>query len=262
VPTSPNTITTAIVDDVAEIVLTRPDKLNAVNVEMASELRVAIGAVEAAGARALIVRGEGRGFCAGRDLSEAEPLSEDAEAILRDVFNPLVSELAELPIPTFAAVHGPALGVGLGLALACDVVVVADDSKLGSPFAGIGCVLDSGGHRHLVQRLGPHRALELIFTGRLLSGREAAEFGLVNRSVAPDDLLPTVREMAARCAHGPTTAFRLSKALVRRIDREHLGLADVLAAEAQAQGAASRTHDYAEGISAFQHRRQPNFRGS
>jgi len=255
-----NTVRLDISDDVAEVVLDRPDKLNAVNLEMLGDLHTAFGEAEDAGVRALVLRGEGRGFCAGRDLGDAEPGTEDAEAILAEI-NPLFSRLAEFPAPTFAGVHGPALGVGLGLALACDVVCVADDAKIGSPFARIGAVLDSGGHHHFVQRVGPHRALELIYTGRLLSGAEAATWGLVNAAVPGEELLDTVRSMAAAVASGPTTAFRLSKQLVGRIQREGLSLDDVLAAEAKLQGEASRTQDYAEGIGAFQEKRTPKFTG-
>ncbi|MEY2476973.1 MAG: 2-(1,2-epoxy,2-dihydrophenyl)acetyl-CoA isomerase [Actinomycetota bacterium] len=256
-----NTVRLDISDNVAEVVLDRPDKLNAVNPEMLSDLQTAFGEAEGAGVRALVLRGEGRGFCAGRDLGDAKPGTEDAEAILAEI-NPLFSRLAEFPAPTFASVHGPALGVGLGLALACDVVCVADDAKIGSPFARIGAVLDSGGHHHFVQRVGPHRALELIYTGRLLSGSEAASWGLVNAAVPGDELLDTVRSMAATVAQGPTAAFQLSKQLVSRIQREGLSLEDVLAAEAKLQGEASRTVDYAEGIGAFQEKRTPKFTGN
>ncbi len=230
-----NTVRLAISDNVsmngtvAEVVLDRPDKLNAVNGEMLSDLHSAFREAEDAGVRALVLRGEGRGFCAGRDLEDAEPGVEDAESILAEI-NPLFSHLSEFPAPTFAAVHGPALGVGLGLALACDVVFVADDAKIGSPFARIGAVLDSGGHHHFVQRVGPHRALELIYTGRLLSGAEAASWGLVNASVPGDELLDSVQSMATAVASGPTAAFLLSKQLVSRIQREGLSFDDVLAA--------------------------------
>jgi enoyl-CoA hydratase/carnithine racemase len=210
--------------------------------------------------RALILRGEGRGFCAGRDLADAEPGAEDAEAILAEI-NPLFSRVAGFPAPTFAGVHGPALGVGLGLALACDVVWVAEDAKIGSPFARIGAVLDSGGHHHFVHRVGPHRALELIYTGRLLSGLEAAGWGLVNAAVPGDQLVATVRAMAVSVAQGPTTAFLLSKQLVGRIQQQGLTFEEVLAAEANLQGEASRTRDYAEGIGAFQEKRTPKFTG-
>jgi len=177
------------------------------------------------------------------------------------VFNPLIRRVREFAAPTFAAVQGACLGVGLGLALACDVVTVAEETRLGSPFARIGAVLDSGGHALFVERLGSHRALELIYTGRLLSGAEAEAWGLVNRCVPNDQLLETVRAMALSVAQGPTLAFQTSKRLVQRILDEHLTLEEVLGAEAAAQGAASRTDDYREGFSAFQARRQPEFHG-
>src|SRR5258708_5476835 len=158
----------------AEIALDRPDKMNALNDAMIAELNSCLGRAEAAGVRAMILRGEGPSFSAGRDLADANEGNEDAEAIIEAQFNPLVRRVATFPAPTFAAVHGACLGAGLGLALACDVVYIADDAKIGSPFARIGAVLDSGGHSFFVQRLGVHRALELIYTGRLISGTEAA----------------------------------------------------------------------------------------
>src|SRR5689334_2680347 len=246
----------------AELVLDRPDKLNAVNEAMVADLHGCLDRIESGGVRALVVRGEGRGFCAGRDLADADPANEDGEAILNDVLNPVVARLAGLAVPTFAAVHGPALGTGLGLALACDVVYVADDARIGSPFARLGAVLDSGAHDFLVRRIGAHRTLELVYTGRMLSGREAAEWGIVNRSVGRLDLLPRVRRMAQEVANGPTSAFLASKRIVERISEEGLGLAEVLRAEAAAQGAASRTHDYQDGIAAFQDKRAPRFTGT
>ncbi|NOX30403.1 MAG: enoyl-CoA hydratase/isomerase family protein [Actinobacteria bacterium] len=246
---------------VAYLTLNRPEKLNSVDEQMAGELLGAIGNVAAGGSRAMVISGAGRGFCAGRDLEGAKPLTEDAEAILTDTFNPLFEAIRAISFPTIAQVHGPALGVGLGLALACDLVYVAESAKVGSPFANIGAVLDSGGHRYLVERVGSHRALELIYTGRLISGTEAAAVGLVNRAVEDEQLVDIVRSLAEKIAGGPTAAFALSKSLVQRIEDEHPTFDAVLAAEAVAQGAAARTADYTEGITAFQDKRRASFSG-
>jgi 2-(1,2-epoxy-1,2-dihydrophenyl)acetyl-CoA isomerase len=252
-------ITTNRDGDVAEIVLDRPDVLNSLD---AATVRTLHDALETVGdARAVVVRGEGRGFSAGRDLSGAQPLEEDAHAILAEVFNPLIQRVRDLPVPTFAAVHGPCLGVGFGIAMACDVVYAARSAKLGSPFANIGCVLDSGGHAALVQRVGPHRALELIYTARLLSGDEAAAMGLVNAAVDDDELLATVRGLAARVAAGPTATFARSKHLVQRLADGAVPFAEVLEAEAVAQGETAGTPDYVEGITAFLEKRKPAFTG-
>jgi enoyl-CoA hydratase/carnithine racemase len=246
---------------VAEVVLNRPDKMNAMNLAMVHDLAEALDKAEAGGARALLVRGEGRAFCSGRDLADADPLHEDGETILRDIFNPLLERMATVSVPTIAAVQGACLGTGLGLALACDIVYAADDARIGSPFARIGAVLDSGAHAAFVSRVGPHRALELVYTGRLLSGREAEQWGLINRSVAGADLLRRTREMAASIARGPTAAFLESKRLVRSILDVHPSYREMLDAEAAAQGRASRTRDYKDGISAFQEKRKPSFTG-
>ncbi len=248
-------------DSLAEIVLNRPDKLNAINAAMAKEFSNALDSAEREGARALLLRGEGAGFCAGRDLADADPGNEDAEAILETIFNPVIKQIASFSAPSFAAVHGACLGVGLGMALACDVVYIADDAKIGSPFARIGAVLDSGGHSFFASRIGAHRGLELIYTGRLLSGVEAANWGLVNQSMPKEKLAEHARAVALQVAKGPTAAFMESKRLMRRIDAESLGLQAVLRCEAQAQGAAGKTADYKEGISAFQQKRPPKFVG-
>ena len=147
------TVTCTTDGGVAELRLDRPDRLNAVDEEMVADFHRALDDV--GDARALLVTAAGRAFSAGRDLSGAEPLTEDAEAILGELFNPLLQRIADVEVPTVAAVQGACLGVGLGVAFACDVVVVADDARIGSPFARIGAVLDSGGHRYLVERARP-----------------------------------------------------------------------------------------------------------
>ncbi len=256
-----STIQLTIDDGIAELTLARPEVLNSLNDAMVADMHAALDSVESAGARALIIRGDGRGFSAGRDLSGASPLTEDAHAILSGVFNPLIARIRNLDVPTIAAVHGACLGVGFGIAMAADIIVAARKSTIGSPFANIGCVLDSGGHLALVHRIGAHRALEMIYLAQLIDGARAAEIGLINRVVDDDELLSTVRDMASKIAHGPTGALLHSKHIVRTIIDEGSDLASVLEAEARAQGAVAGTPDYVEGITAFLEKRAPTFTG-
>ncbi len=252
----------SIGNGLAEITLNRPEVMNSLDDQMVQEFHTALGAIEDdESVRAVVVTGAGRGFCAGRDLSSASPLEEDAAQILSQVFNPLVLRIRDLIVPTFAAVNGAALGVGFGIAMACDVVTASDRARLGSPFAAIGCVLDSGGHRAMVERIGPHRTLDLIYTSRLLSGVEAAEMGLINYSIPGESLLETVRSKASTVAQGPTAAFAKSKAIVRSILDEGSSAEISLGLEATAQGELAGEPDYVEGISAFMQKRQPNFIG-
>lgn len=257
---SDETIILEIADGRATITLNRPEVMNSLDAATVERMHAVLD--DCADARVVVVRGAGRGFSAGRDLSNAQPLEEDARAILADLFNPLIARLRTLPMPTIAAVHGPALGVGFGIAMACDIVVAAHTSRLGSPFANIGCVLDSGGHAALVQRIGPHRALELVYTARLLDGTAAAAIGLVNEVVADDHLTTRVDELAATIATGPTAAFAASKRIVHAIADGRADFDAVLDAEADAQGDLAGGHDYVEGISAFMEKRSPEFKGS
>ena len=247
--------------DVAELVLNRPERRNALDTAAVAALMDALSELEKNPPRALLVRGEGKGFCAGRDLSDAQPLSEDGEAILAEQGNPMIAALAGLQCPTVAAVQGAALGYGLGLALACDLLVVGESAKIGSPFAAIGAVLDSGAHHFLCSRIGPARTLELVYTGRFLSGAEAVEWGIANAVHPDDELLGAARALVATIAAGPTAAFLASKNIVRQVAVGGVSLDEVLAAEAVAQGAASRSRDYAEGMTAFQEKRKPTFTG-
>ena len=256
-----NTVRLTFEGQLAHVVLDRPEQLNAMTGEMTAELTDALRQAESASCRALLITAEGRAFSAGRDISQAEPGTEDGGEVLSRLFNPVIQQVADLRMPTIAAVQGACLGTGLGLALACDVVFVAEDAKVGSPFAKIGAVLDSGAHKAFVQRLGGARALYLIYSGLLISGKEAADWGLVSRSVPPADLQAEARTFAAAVADGPTAAFVESKRLVRQIAERDMSLADVLDAEAAAQSRASRTRDYVEGFTAFLDRRAPTFTG-
>ena len=249
------------VDGLAHLVLNRPAQLNAMTPEMVDDIRAAVGTAATDGSRVLLISAAGRGFCAGRDIAGAEPGQEDGGEVLAGIFNPLMQQVADLPFPTIAAVQGACLGTGLGLALACDVVLAADNAKFGSPFRKIGAVFDSGGHKLFVERLGTAVTLDLIYSGRFLSGAEAAALGLVSRVVPADELASTATAYAAALASGPVLAFAESKRIVREVADTPTSLAKVLDLEAQAQSRASRTADYVEGFTAFLERRAPVFRG-
>jgi len=242
---------------VAVVTIDRPAAKNSLTVPQIERLTVVIGAACAGDARCLVLRGAGDAFCAGRDLKATDPEHDDTEAILNESIHPALHAVRRAEIPTIAAVRGPALGFGFGLALACDIVLVADDAKLGSPFRNIGAVLDTGGHWFLRERLGRHRAAELVFTGRLLSGREAAALGLVNASHGAASLDVAAMDMAGSIAAGPTAAFRATKEILddaRDYD-------DTLRLEALHQARALASVDGREGIRAFQEKRKPRFVG-
>jgi len=246
---------------IATVTLDAPDKLNALDLEGLEELRAAYGFAAAAGVRALVLRGEGRAFCAGRDIAGVDAATDDIPGYLDDALTPLLREMSEFPAPTFAAARGACLGVGLGLLIATDVVYVADTARIGSPFAALGAALDSGGHALLYERLGAHRALDLIYTGRLLTGTEAVASGLFSQVFPADDVDEAAVRAAETAATGATQAFLESKRLIQSLRDERLGLWDAMARENRAQVALQATADYREGFAAFAEKRPPVFTG-
>jgi enoyl-CoA hydratase/carnithine racemase len=248
-------------NEIAEVVLNAPQKLNALDPASLAELGAAYDEAESAGVRALLLRGEGRAFCAGRDISGVDPATDDAFGFMTDVLTPLLKRMSAFPAPTFAAAHGACLGIGLGLLIATDVVYVAAGAKIGSPFANLGATLDSGGHALFVERLGAHRALDLIYTAELMSGADAVASGVFSRAVPDDEVLAFTRSKVEKAAAGPTEAFLASKALVAALRDERLGLWESVTGENRAQAALAGTHDFIEGFHAFQQKRSPVFRG-
>ncbi|MGH6631886.1 enoyl-CoA hydratase/isomerase family protein [Sphingopyxis sp.] len=239
------------------VVLARPEKMNALRISDVDALR---GLFERSATdpavHCLLVTGQGRAFCAGRDAADAIG-GEDAGALLRDSINPMVQALFDLPKPTIAAVNGHAMGVGLGLALACDIVLAGDAARFSSPFARLGSALDTGGHHFLPRRMSIGRVFEMVYTGDAIGGAEAARAGLVDRVVPDAQLMADAAALAERIAAGPQIAFQGQKALLRSLGAA--GLDTVLAAEADLQGRLALTPDYAEGIAAFRARRAPVF---
>jgi enoyl-CoA hydratase/carnithine racemase len=251
----------SIHDGIAHVTLNAPERLNALGPDDLRALDTAYAEAEAAGVRALVLRGEGRSFCAGRDIAGVDPAIDDVSGYLDGLVTPLLRRISAFPAPTFAAAQGAALGVGLGLLVATDVVLVAENAKVGSPFAALGAALDSGGHWLLVSRLGPHRALDLVYSGRLISGAEAVAGGLFSRALPADELGAAVEEAAASAARGATQALLASKRIVAGLRDGSLDLWRSVAAENEAQSALRDTVDYREGFAAFQQKRPPVFRG-
>lgn len=246
-------------DGLLTVALNRPEKMNSLDGTMVDELNAVLDrAATDAEVRCLLLTGEGKGFCAGRDISDADP-DEDAYAIIVDQFNPLLARVHHFAKPTVAAVNGAAMGVGLGLALACDLVLAADNAKFSSPFARLGVALDSGGHYYLPRLIGHHRAMHLVYTSEIIRGRQAAEWGLVSQAVAGSRLRAVATELAGRIARGPVNAFVGQKALMRR--SEQLTYDEVCAEEATLQASLMGSAEYEEGLAAFDQKRNPDFTG-
>jgi 2-(1,2-epoxy-1,2-dihydrophenyl)acetyl-CoA isomerase len=197
-------------DGVATITLARPESLNALNATMRAELRAALKAAGRDEAvRAVVITGEGRGFCSGADLRGG---SEERQfrRVLTGEYNPLITAIRELPRPVIAAVNGVAAGAGMSLAMACDLIYAADDARFILAFGRIGLVPDSGLTRTLVRGLGRHRAAALIFAGEPLGAAEAQAAGLVTRVVRADQLAAAAHAAATTLAAAPTRAIALA----------------------------------------------------
>ncbi|MCK9894483.1 enoyl-CoA hydratase/isomerase family protein [Frankia sp. AgB32] len=242
---------------VATVVLARPDKLNALDRPTRWEL---VDALRALGAdrsvRAVVLTGSGRAFCVGQDLAATEELVH-AEETVAGSYNPIVQAIASLPQPVIAAVNGPAVGAGLGLALACDLRLAADTAVFACAFAKVGLVPDSAASWYLVRELGYARAFALATTGRALPAAQAHDLGLLNEVVPAADLAARAHELARSLAAGPAWALELTKRQFRAVP--DLSFEAALALEARHQGEAAAHPDHAEGRAAFTAKRAPKW---
>jgi 2-(1,2-epoxy-1,2-dihydrophenyl)acetyl-CoA isomerase len=248
---------------VATLTLNRPEVLNALSVDLIAAFLEALRDVgRDPEVRAIVLTGAGRGFCAGAGLSGDIPQNErgfpDLRARLVDYFNPAIEELRSMPKPVIAAVNGVAAGIGMSVALASDLVLAAENSKFVFAFSGIALSPDGGLIAHCAARIGLTRTAQLAFTGERVSAKQALDWGMVNE-VHPDaEVLGAAQALAATLAAGPTVAHAGAK--------EQLGwlvsdLADRLRREADIQQRNGETHDFAEGVLAFQEKRPAKFLG-
>lgn len=246
--------------DVAAITLDQPAALNSLDGRMRRELTQAFVRAPREGAKAILLTGEGRSFCAGQDLGEMRRQGmPDLGRSLREEYLPLLRAIADCPVPTVAAVQGTAAGAGAALALTADLTLCASDARFVVPFARVGLIPDAGLSYLLPRLIGLQRAMGLTLTAEPLSGEKAEAWGLVWKAYPEAALWEEALALAGRLAEGPGLGFKLAKQALREgWERE---LAAQLEREAELQTRAGRSRDFAEGVAAFLENRKPHYEG-
>lgn len=256
-----STLRLEVADGIATVTLNRPEALNAINRAMAAELSDVCGALRSqTDVRVVILTGAGeRAFCAGADLRERGAMTAAERNAHRAGIEAAAEDLANLPMPTIAAVRGYALAGGTELAVACDLRVAGTDAVFGVPEVKIGIFPGAGGVLRLPPLVGLGNARDLLFTGRQVAAEESTAMGLVTRLVAPDEVLAVAREIATQIAANAPLALRAVKDALRI--SSGLSAADARRAVNQRRMALDDTADYEEGLRAFAEKRQPRFTG-
>ena len=240
-----------------EIWLNRPERLNALGVEMVAALLKVIEDALGGGATALFIRAKGRGFCAGADLKERQMMAEADRHAHNRAINAAVNALEGAPVPTIAVINGIAMGGGLELALGCDIRIAAESAQLGLTEARIGAIPGAGGTQRLPRLIGISRALDMMYTGEPISAKKALDIGLVNACVADHELDGAVTHyMDVLGSRSPSAARTLKKVVYEGMQSSLLG---GLERERRALKAILGSADYAEGLAAFGEKRPPRF---
>ncbi len=249
-------LTYRVENGVGWIRLNRPRQRNAIDGRLRSALAQAVkqGARDEA-ARVLVVTGEGQAFCAGADINELT--DTEGMGALPDEYGSLLNALRTAPKPTVAAIRGAAAGIGVALALCCDLRVATPDAFFRVAFVDIGLTVDGGATWLLPRVIGSARALELCYTGRRLGAEEAERWGLLNRVVPPDQLEPAVAELAGGLARGPRSALTAMKRSL--VYGEGASFEDTVTFEFLLQSTLIGAPDFKEGVSAFLEKRTPTF---
>jgi len=249
---------------VGTITLDRPGKLNAFAGSMREEFAEAVRSMAADDAvRAVVITGAGRAFSAGADIGYMRELLERHDTAgftaLVEAGRTVVTAIRETPKPVIASINGPAAGGGANVALACDIRIASDRASIGQTFSRIGLHPDWGGTFFLPRLVGPSRALDLVFTGRMVDADEAMRIGLFDRVVPHGDLAAETAALADAFAAGPPRALALAKRAI--YDSRGRTLEEMLNVELEHQLACFRSEDAAEGLRAFLEKRPPAFRG-
>lgn len=251
---------------VCVLTLNRPDRLNALTVEVANDFTAAVSEALDRGARAIVLTGSGRAFCAGGDLREMQKIASKEgrlEAFFDEplgILNEAILLIRKTPVPFIAAVNGIASGGGCNLALACDLVIAAESAKFNQAFIKIGLVPDCGGTFILPRLVGWKRAAELMFTGDMITAQQAAEMGMINSVATDAELMGQAMALAERLAQSPTASIaQIKRLLDASAVNDYAGQLD---REREAQIEAGKTKDFVEGVSAFLEKRPAQFVGS
>lgn len=250
----------------ATLKFNRPDRMNAMNTAMAQEMPEAMTSlIDDENVRAILITGEGKGFCAGADLQamhegqsgKGPPLEGGAN--LRRYVNPVLLKMARAPKPIIAAVNGPAAGVGCGIALGSDIVLAGRSAAFIQAFSRIGAVPDGGSSWVLPRLVGYARATAMMMTGEPVSAEDAAQWGMIHQVLDDDALMPAARKLAMRMANGPTKAYATTKEML--VASAGNAFDTQLALESECQDIAFGTQDFLEGVSAFVEKRPARFSG-
>jgi enoyl-CoA hydratase len=249
-------------DAVLRIVLNRPDRLNAVSLQLYQDLHDAIRQAERDETiRAVLLTGAGRAFCAGADLkahadSSMSPAQRRTYGSTAQRVNFAIQSCDK---PVVAAVNGAAVGAGLELALSCDFIIVAEDAKLRLPEIALATFVGGGVFHTLPERVGLARAREILLLGEFLTGADALRIGLADRAVPAADVLPAAEALAQRLAANAPVSMAFARRLFRQAPR--MRRRELMAAEARALAKCMATEDWREGVLAFREKREPRYRG-
>lgn len=252
-----------IENKIAYIRLNRPEVFNSFNREMALNLQQILDDCEQnPEVRAIVLTGNGKAFCAGQDLKEvtSPELNPGFKKILEEHYNPIITRIRHIEKPVIAAVNGVAAGAGANIALACDIVVAHEKVSFIQAFSLIGLIPDSAGTFFLPRLIGFQKASALAMLGDKISAEEAERLGMIYKVIPFDSFEDEVHKLSIRLANMPTKALGLIKKTLNQSLTNNLE--QQLALESKYQIEAAQTNDYAEGVSAFIEKRQPNFKGN
>jgi 2-(1,2-epoxy-1,2-dihydrophenyl)acetyl-CoA isomerase len=254
---------TSLTNGVGTIELNRPEQMNALTVDLVQELGDAVASLVRDGARSLVIAGRGSTFCAGADLALVKrALAEDPHLVLTPLVDGLhtaIKRLRAAPVPVVAAVEGPAVGAGMGLALSADLRVMAAGARLIPGYMGIGASPDGGVSYFLTRMLGSSKAVALLLRNQPISAELAHELGLAEAVVETGTALESAQALAATLLGVPPLALVRVRELVDKATTQ--GLSEQLDLEQDRVAELWQTHDFREGVSSFLARRTPQFRG-